>query len=128
MKSSPLAEQIVFSLGPVPISQPVVTTWVIMLALCLVCWLGLRGRATRGGALQTMLEVIVVALATQVEDVIKREPWPYLPLLGSLFVFLVVANLCAVIPGVSPPTAHIETPAALALIVFVSVHYFGVRA
>ncbi len=32
------------------------------------------------------------------------------------------------VPGVEPPTAKLETPAALALIVFVSVHYFGVRA
>ncbi|MFZ2101645.1 MAG: F0F1 ATP synthase subunit A, partial [Oricola sp.] len=33
-----------------------------------------------------------------------------------------------VLPGTQAPTAKIETPAALALIVFVSVHYFGVRA
>jgi F-type H+-transporting ATPase subunit a len=39
-----------------------------------------------------------------------------------------VANLSGVLPGVEAPTAKIETPAALALIVFISVHYFGVRA
>jgi F-type H+-transporting ATPase subunit a len=40
----------------------------------------------------------------------------------------VAANLSGVVPGVQAPTARLETPAALALIVFVSVHYFGVRA
>jgi F-type H+-transporting ATPase subunit a len=49
-------------------------------------------------------------------------------LLGTLFVFLVFANLSAVVPGMKPPTGHIETPAALALIVFLSVHYFGIRS
>ena len=49
-------------------------------------------------------------------------------MLGTLFIFLVVANLSGVLPGVEAPTGKLETPAALALIVFFSVHYFGVRA
>jgi F-type H+-transporting ATPase subunit a len=49
-------------------------------------------------------------------------------LLGTLFIFLAVANLSGVLPGVEAPTAKLETPAALALIVFFSVHYFGVCA
>jgi F-type H+-transporting ATPase subunit a len=51
-----------------------------------------------------------------------------LPVLGTLFIFLVVANLSGVLPGVEAPTSKLETPAALALIVFSAVHYFGVRA
>ena len=49
-------------------------------------------------------------------------------MLGSLFLFIVVANLSAVIPGLKPPTAHLETPAALAVIVFLSAHAFGLRS
>ncbi|HEV2334267.1 MAG TPA: F0F1 ATP synthase subunit A, partial [Stellaceae bacterium] len=41
---------------------------------------------------------------------------------------LVAANLSGVLPGVEAPTSKLETPAALALIVFVAVHFFGVRA
>ena len=52
---------------------------------------------------------------------------PFLPLLGTLFIFLVVANLSGLVPGVQAPTASIETPAALAAIVFLSVHFYGVR-
>ena len=50
-------------------------------------------------------------------------PRPLLPLLGTLFIFLVAANLSGVLPGVEAPTGKLETPAALALIVFLSVHY-----
>jgi F-type H+-transporting ATPase subunit a len=128
MPVSPLAPDILFHLGPVPISRPVVTTWAIMALLAAACWLGLRRASVTANTLQTILEIVVETIATQVRDIIQRDPWPYLPLLGSLFIFLVIANLSAIVPGMKPPTAHIETPAALALIVFLSVHYFGIRS
>ena len=70
----------------------------------------------------------MTGIAQQIEDVIRKDPRPFLPLLGTLFIFLVAANLSGILPGVEAPTGKLETPAALALIVFFSVHYFGVRA
>ncbi|MGD8479861.1 MAG: F0F1 ATP synthase subunit A [Methyloceanibacter sp.] len=128
MEASPLAPDILFHFGPVPISRPVVTTWAIMAVLTAIFWLGLHRASVHAGTLQTVLEIVVETLAKQIEDIIQRNPWPYLPLLGTLFIFLVFANLSAIVPGMKPPTGHIETPAALALIVFLSVHYFGIRS
>ncbi len=128
MEASPLVPEILFHLGPVPISRPVVTTWAIMAVLTATFWLGLRRTSVHAGTFQTVLEIVVETLANQVEDIIRRDPWRYLPLLGTLFIFLVFANLSAIVPGMKPPTGHIETPAALAAIVFLSVHYFGVRS
>ncbi len=128
METSPFATDILFHLGPVPISRPVVTTWAIMGMLTVVSWLGLRRASVHAGPLQTVLETVVATLEKQVYEIIQRDPWPYLPLLGTLFIFLVFANLSAVVPGMKPPTGHIETPAALAAIVFLSVHYFGIRS
>jgi len=128
MESSPLAPDIILYFGPVPISRPVVTTWFIMAVLTAVSWLGLRRATIPGGTLQTALEIVVETLASQVKEIIRRDPWRYLPLLGTLFIFLVLANLSAVAPGMKPPTGMIETPAALATIVFLSVHFFGVRS
>lgn len=128
METSPLAPHILFHLGPVPISGPVVTTWAIMAVLTAVSWIGLRRARVHPGTLQTVLEIVVETLSKQVTEIIRRDPWPYLPLLGTLFIFLVFANLSAVVPGMKPPTGHIETPAALAAIVFLSVHVFGVRS
>lgn len=126
MGTGPFAADILFRVGPVPIDRAVVTTWVIMALLTLVSWLGLRRAAVHAGPLQTALEIVVEALSTQIGEILRRDPWPYVPLLGTLFIFLVTANLTAVIPGLKPPTGHIETPAALAVIVFVSIHVFGV--
>ncbi len=126
METSPLTPDILLHLGPVPISRAVVTTWVLMAFLVVVLSLAFGRSGARGGALQAALEIIVLAIAKQIRDVLGRDPWPFMPILASLFIFLCLANLAAIFPGASPPTGHIETPAALAIIVFLSVHYYGV--
>lgn len=128
MAASPLASVVLFHLGPLAITRPVVTTWGIMAALALASRLATRRLDLRPERRQTGLELVVTGILAQIEEVIRRDPRPFLPLLGTLFIFLVAANLSGVLPGVEAPTGKIETPAALALIVFVAVHYFGVRA
>jgi len=126
MDSNPLQTAILFHIGPIPISEAVVTTWAIMGLLVLVSWLAL-GRG-EGSTSETALEVLVETLQEQINEIMGRDSPQFLTLIGSLFLFLVCANLSAVVPGVKAPTAHIETPAALAAVVFISVHYFGIRA
>ena len=128
MAQSPLAIAVLLQLGPVNITRPVVTTWAIMVALVLASRLltrRLRMRPARG---QAILELIVTGIMGQIEEVIRKRSQPFLPLLGTLFIFLVAANLSGVLPGVQAPTATLETPAALAVIVFVAVHFYGVRS
>ncbi|MBN9462046.1 MAG: F0F1 ATP synthase subunit A [Burkholderiales bacterium] len=128
MQASPLVSTVVFHLGAVPITRPVVTTWGLMAALAAACRVATRRLGSLPGGRQALLEVLVTGMARQIEEVIGRDPRPFLPLLGTLFVFLAAANLSGLVPGVEAPTSRLETPAALALVVFFSVHYFGVRA
>ena len=125
---SPLTSVVLFQLGPLAISRPVVTTWAIMLILALGCRAVTRRLSVHPSRWQAVLEILVVALADQIKEVIRKEARPFLPLLGTLFIFLVVSNLSGMLPGTEAPTGKLETPAALALIVFFSVHYFGVRS
>jgi F-type H+-transporting ATPase subunit a len=125
---SPLQEEILFHIGPVPVSNDIVTTWAVMAFLVLVSWAGMRKQALRPGAFQAALEIVVETLEKQISDILKRDGSAYLPLLGTLFLFIVTANLTAVMPGLKPPTARLETNGALAAIVFLAVHYFGVRS
>ncbi|MGC1678468.1 MAG: F0F1 ATP synthase subunit A [Candidatus Binataceae bacterium] len=127
MSRSPLEAIIVFHFGSVPITGPVVTTWVLIAVLAIACRFATRRLRVLPNSLQAMIETLVSAIEEQVRGIVNRDPAPFVPLLGSLFVFLVVANLSGVLPGVRAPTAVIETPAALAVIVFFSVHIFGVR-
>jgi ATP synthase subunit 6 len=128
MAPSPLASAVLFRLGPLAITRPVATTWAIMAVLTLVSWLVTRRLELHPDRRQTVLELIVAGIMTQIDQVIRKNPRPFLPLLGTLFIFLVAANLSGILPGIEAPTGKLETPGALALIVFVAVHYFGVRA
>ncbi len=128
MQELPLTSTVLFHLGPIAITRPVVTTWAIMLALAVVCRLVTRRLKMQPDERQAVLEIIVTGIEQQIEEVIRKDARPFLPMLGTLFIFLVVANLSGVLPGVEAPTSKIETPAALALIVFFSVHYFGIRS
>ncbi len=128
MQQSPLSSTLLFHVGPVGITRPVATTWAIMLLLSLGSWAVTRRLGTPPDRRQAALEAIVSGVLAQIDDVIGKDARPFLPLLGTLFIFLVTANLSGVLPGVEAPTGKIETPAALALIVFCAVHYFGVRA
>jgi F-type H+-transporting ATPase subunit a len=128
MIESPLITKTAFTIGPVPITEPVVITWGLMGALALGSFLVTRNLKIRPGRGQAVLELVVSAIEGQIRDTMGVAPRPYLPLIGTLFLFILAANWSSLIPGVEPPTARIETDAALALIVFFAVIWFGVRA
>lgn len=128
MEGSPLVSTVLFHVGPVAISRPVVTTWAIMLVLTLGPMFAARRLKPYPSRPQIVLEAVVLGILDQVETIVRNDARALLPLIGTLFIYLVVANLSGVLPGVEAPTARLETPAALALIVFFSVHYYGVRA
>jgi len=128
MQPSPLESVVLFHLGSMPVTRPVATTWAIMALLSVFSWLVTRRLDLRPNRRQAVLEIVVIGIAGQIKEVIGKDARPFLPVLGTLFIFLVTANLSGVLPGVEAPTSKLETPSALALIVFFSVHYFGVRA
>ncbi|MFD2234533.1 F0F1 ATP synthase subunit A [Phaeospirillum tilakii] len=128
IESSPFAPQVLFQLGPLAVSRAVVTTWVLIAALGLVLARATRTLSDPPGRGQAVLELLVEGIAGQIEEVMRTPPRPFLPLLGSLFLFVLVANLSALLPGVQAPTARIETTAALTLVVFAATHLYGVRA
>ena len=127
-QASPLETEIVFRLGAIPIARPVLTTSAIVVLLGVGSWASTRRLQLSPGRWQAVLEAAVTWLGDQVREIVRRDPAPFLPLLGTLFLFIAVANLSAVLPGVKSPTASIETPAALAIVVFLSAHGYGIRA
>ncbi|MCW3476414.1 F0F1 ATP synthase subunit A [Limobrevibacterium gyesilva] len=128
MIASPLATSVAFTLGPVPVTTPVVATWGLMALLAGGSWLLTRRLTLHPRAPQAALELLVQAIEAQIRDTMRVEPAPYLPLIGTLFLFIFAANWSTLIPGAEPPTAHLETDAAMALIVFAAGIYFGIRS
>ena len=113
--------------GSGSIGATVLTTWGIMLALLLVCGLGTRRPATPPGRAQVVLEGIVMTIEQAIAEVLPEYAPRLLPLIGTLWIFLVVANLVGVIPGLHSPTGDLSLTAALALVVFLAVHWYGIR-
>jgi F-type H+-transporting ATPase subunit a len=126
--ASPLAAKVVFTVGPVAVTEPVVVTWGLMAALGLAGFFATRSLSLKPSAVQAIAELIVHVIEDQIRATMRVAPTPYLPLVGTLFLFILAANWCSLVPGLEPPTAHIETDAALGLIVFAAILYFGVRA
>lgn len=127
-QGSPLTAAVVLRIGPVEVTRTVITTWGIMAVLAAGSWALTRRLGVAASRRQEALELLVTGILAQIEEVTRKDARPLLPLLGTLFLFLLTANVSGVVPGVQAPTAKIETPAALALIVFLAVHAFGVRA
>ena len=119
---------VVFHLGALNLSEVVLSTWAIMLILGLACWSVTRRLRPAPGAAQTLLEGVVGVMEDAVRAMLPDQVEQVLPFIATLWIFLVLANLAGVIPGLHAPTAHLSVTAALAVLVFVSVHWFGIRA
>jgi F-type H+-transporting ATPase subunit a len=114
-----LTHPIAFYLLGLPVRSTVVMTWILMVVIVLLV---LLIKKTNPAILETIIEFIL----NIVGDVLNVDNlYPYLSLLGSLFIFLISANLLSLLPGLTSPTADLNTTIALSLIVFFSVHYFG---
>jgi F-type H+-transporting ATPase subunit a len=119
-------EGVVFHMGPLRITHSVVATWVIMLILAISSWVATRRLQPEAGPLQTAIEGAVGAMHDAIRAVLPDHAERILPFIGTLWIFIVVANLSGLIPGVHAPTGNLSVAAALALLVFFSVHWFGI--
>jgi F-type H+-transporting ATPase subunit a len=121
-------DQIIFwEYGFIHLNATIVYTWGLILVLAAGSRLITR-RLSRGlerSRWQNLLELIVTAIETQIEDVGLNQPRKYLGFLGTLFLFVATAALFTVFPGYEPPTGSLSTTTALALCVFVAVPLFG---
>jgi F-type H+-transporting ATPase subunit a len=126
--NSPLQTTTLFTVGPVPITTPVATTWAIMAVLVLGAIAATRRLSLEPSRFQTVLEMTVTALDFQIREVLRANPAPYRAFVGTIFFYILTANWSSLIPGVEPPTAHLETDVGLAALTFLAAIYFGVRS
>ncbi len=123
------APAVVFYIGPFGITSVVVTTWGIMLVLGVSCWLVTRNLSLlKPGRLQTMLEGLVAAMEASIEAVLPGQAKQLLPFIATLWIYIVIANLTGLIPQLHSPTGHLSVTTGLAVLVFLSVHWFGIRS
>jgi F-type H+-transporting ATPase subunit a len=121
-----LERRIVLWVAGAPVTTTVVSTTGLVVVLSVLAVLGGRTIRPRPGRWQAVAEWGVGALEGLLDEVVG-DGRTYFPLVATLGLFILAANLMSALPFVEAPTADVNTPAALAIIVFGSVHYYGMR-
>ena len=124
-----------FTVLGVKVTSQVTTMWAIMAVLVIVSIIATRNMKDKPGKLQNAMEMAVSGLKNFFSGLMGEEKAvKYLPLLATLFIFIVCSNYIGLLPGAgvvkgfAAPTSSLSTTAALGIIVFCSIHFLGVRA
>ena len=114
--------------GFIKLSATIVFTWVAMVVIIIISWLATRKISVEPpiSRWQNFLEMVIQVLRDQIRDVTNQNTDRYLPFLGTLFIFIALSNILAIIPGYQPPTGSLYTTSALAICVFFAVPIFGI--
>ena len=123
-----IAPRVVLQLGPVQVTSTVIYSLLasaILIGFALVVRYGLS-RGLSGW--QLAAEAVIGHLEGVMQDMFGRNPRPYTPLVVTLALYIGTANLLGLLPGMRAPTADFSTTAALAVIVFFAVPFYGIRA
>lgn len=127
MRLSP-DELLFWEYGFIKLNATILFTWSLMIFLTITSVLITRKltQSEKRSRWQNLLEILVTGIEKQIQEIGLTQPRNYITFLGTLFLFIGAASLFTIIPGYEPPTGSLSTTAALALIVFVSVPYFGI--
>ena len=128
MEQTDLTAYLSFDIGPVRIGGTVLTTWLLMILIGGFCALCTRRLSWHDpGQVQVMLEGVVGSIEEAIRAVVPEDTQRLLPFIGTLWIYIIIANLTGLVPGLSSPTADLSETAALAILVFASVDWFGIQ-
>jgi F-type H+-transporting ATPase subunit a len=143
VKAPPIRAEPIFSIGPVEVTNSMLASLLAFLVLLLVVRLATRRLEMRPGRGQAAVELIVGGLHNFAKGAGGAVGGTLFPLFAGLLFWLLVNNWIALIPGfgqlfVKVGEEHVplframnadyNSTLALALLVFVLIHVFGVRS
>jgi F-type H+-transporting ATPase subunit a len=91
-------------------------------------WVRRRLSVDNPGSVQQGLELLFDAVLSLMKDIVGPQSRRFFPILGALFLYILVGNLLGLVPGFMSPTSNINVTAGCALIMFVYYNYQGFRA
>lgn len=100
----------------------------VLVVLVMVVFFG-TARSTfsvdKPSRVQTVLELFVGFIKGMATDMISHHPYKYVPYFGTLFVFILIANLIGILPTLESPTMFVTVPLGLAVVSF---GYYNIMA
>lgn len=125
-----LDSHIVFTIpvfGGIPVSDAVVVTWIIMAIMVIAAILLVRGLKKVPEGKQCLLEIAVEWMYGFVTNSLGEKGKRYVPYLGTILVYIGIANIFGIF-GFYPPTKNINITIALALMSIVLIQISGIQA
>lgn len=126
-------------MGELPIIFPVSTlismgiphyvafSWVAMIIIIAISLIVKKSMSLVPSGTQNVVEVIVEYVLNLAESSIGHMGRFFLPLLGTLFIYILVCNFMGLLPGFEAPTGNLNTTASMAIPVFLATHYYGIK-
>ncbi|MEW5736078.1 MAG: F0F1 ATP synthase subunit A [Thermodesulfobacteriota bacterium] len=105
----------------------IIYSWVAMAILIAIGITATRSIKLIPGKGQNFLELAVGGIEDFMVSVVGEEGRWVLPVVATVFLYILTCNLIGLIPGFFPPTANINTTASCAVVVFFFTHYIGIR-
>ncbi|HLY61163.1 MAG TPA: F0F1 ATP synthase subunit A [Terriglobia bacterium] len=79
------------------------------------------------GKFQHLMEVVVEFVQSTADEIIGHGGRRYVPMLGTLFLFIAICNLIGLIPSLATPTAMIQVTLGSAVAAFLYYNFHGIR-
>jgi F-type H+-transporting ATPase subunit a len=76
---------------------------------------------------RNLFEVVVESLTSFVESVLGHDNGIYVPVIGTLFIYILLNNILGLFPGVNPATDNLNTTLSCGLFVFVLYNVLGLK-
>ena len=133
-----LAPEIIFHIRSIPITNTIVNAWIAIIIFLMVGILIKRRLSLRPGKLQNFFEFIIETLLEYFDQVTgdRKNTLRFLPLVGSVFFFILLSNWLGLIPGTGsislghnfllrPANTDLNLTVAMALTAVVASHFYG---
>lgn len=128
------SEVIIKLFGVLDVTGEVITMWIILAVVALLCLIVKANLKERPGKFQNIIETAVESLFNFFEGIIgEKKTRQHFTFLASLFIFIILTNYSGLIPGVGltdyvkAPTASLSVTLALGITAFLFLQYAGMR-
>ena len=128
-----------FRIAGIPVTNTIIASWIAIIVLVLFALFATRNMKLVPSGIQNLAEMIIELLLGMAEQVAGARGRSYLPLVATLFLYILFANWLGILPGVGSlvvgdkilvraANSDLSLTAAMAIIVFLAVQYTGLRS
>lgn len=144
-----LASETLFRIGPLPVTNTLLTTWIGVIVICLLAYFGTRNLAMVPKGFANLFESVIEAIYNLIHSITEDRKLTHkvLPIVGTFLIFITISNWIGLLPGFGTIGFHgivegkeefipffratnsdINTTLALGLISIVVTQFFGIAA